>query len=712
MNKKLFSLICLLSILPVGGCSLFNKSTGYSVNVLLPDGTKAKNIEVEAYDGTSVTKVNTNDEGVAKFNLPSKDYSVYVYNQGYALKAGTVINDSNKNPTVTLSQVSTISSGDGSMYNPYIVNEGVYEAKTSNELITYYGFRPTRPGKYIVESWANPTIDAEGGFYGNNDQYVLENPTIQDSNSGADFNFSFELNIALEEFINTGEFDDKGNMIYEKDSNGNYIPGGSYKIGISNKNLLEESKFPISIKWVENYERPKINAEIVKVEETLTQFVDNNNTDYIYKEAKLNGLTNVIYNENDGYYHVDSVDGYVLVAKISEPCPYLDRAFSKVNKDTGENEGILATTSIILDNGTKDYSNFVKEYEKYCNSDGVYPVTNELKTFLEYYYLNNKDWITSLSQEVVVDEYGWLFACGYYANIEDAYDKPWMGTGTDEDPYALNPGQYYVKIQNGETLYYSYYLKNAIDEVTMFISSTDSNAKFIYDGEEYSSEDGPYFEINIGGLANPQGFTIGITTNDGNSGAFVVKLAVKEKTVAGDQITLGENTVLVEKMGVVECSYKVTQSGSYIFTCEEKNAWIEDKNGKSYKGSEGIISFTYDMKANEYFTFNIYTIDFEEDYITFKLEMLAKLGINRVEVGSYQTIEYPFEAPEDGTYSIECATANTVIGLDLNGVVEFKYGDTNDKKFEVTLTKGEKIILLLSTANYKKDTVAFTITKL
>ena len=32
------------------------------------------------------------------------------------------------------------------MYNPYIVNEGVYEAKTSNELITYYGFRPTRPG--------------------------------------------------------------------------------------------------------------------------------------------------------------------------------------------------------------------------------------------------------------------------------------------------------------------------------------------------------------------------------------------------------------------------------------------------------------------------------------------------------------------------------------------------------------------------------------
>ena len=716
MNKRIFSLICLFSILPIGGCTLSNNSSlsntlNYNVTVLLPNGTKAKNIEVQAYDGTNVTKVKTNDEGVAKFSLSSKDYSVYIYDQGYALKAGTVLNNSNNNVTVTLSSVSSITNGEGMKYNPYIVGEGVFEAVTQNEEITYYGFRPTKPGKYVVESWANPTIDAEAGFYGNNDQYVLENPTIQDSNSGVDNNFSFELNIAIEEFINTGSVDSNGNMIYEKDSNGNYIPGGSYKIGISNKNLSSEAKFPVSIKWVDNYELPKVKAEIIEVEENLTQFADNTSSEIVYVDAKINGLTEAVYNEEDGYYHVDSADGYVLVAKISEPCPYLDRAFSKVNENTGENEGILATTAIVVDNGTKDYSNFVQEYEKYCNSDGVYPVTNELKTFLEYYYLNIKDWISSSSQEVINDEYGWLFACGYYANIADSYEKPWMGTGTDEDPYAMNIGEYYVKVEEGSTVYYSYYLKNTVNEVTMFLSTKDANVKFIYEGTEYTSEDGAYFELTIGGLANPSGFMIGVTTVDGNSSSFVMKLAVKEKTVAGDQITLGENTVLVEKAGIVECSYKVLQSGSYTFTCEEKNALIEDKDGNAYLGSNGIISFTYDMKTNEYFTFNVYTIDMEEEYITFKLEMLAKVGVNRVEVKAYETVEYPFVAPETGTYSIECLTDNTVISINSNGVIETKFGDSNDKKFVLDLEAGEKIILLLSTANYKKDTVSFSITK-
>ena len=710
MNKKInpfiFTFLMLLS-----GCN-FGNNISYKVNVLLPDGTVAKNIEVEAYDGTSVTKVKTNNEGIASFNLSKKDYSVYIYDQGYALKAGTIINDSNNDVTVTLSKLSTINVGEGDMYNPYIINEGVYEATTNGNEITYYGFRPTKPGKYIIESWANPTIDAEAGFYGNNDQYVSETPIIQDSNSGAEFNFSFELNISIEEFINTGTFDSNGNLIYEKDSNGNYIPGGSYKIGISNKVLSSTVKFPISIKWVDNYERPKVEAQIINVEEKLTQFEDNTSSDLIYLDAKLNGLTNVFYNENDGFYHVDNENGYVLVAKISEPCPYLDKAFSKVNENSGENEGILATTSIIVDNGTKDYSNFVREYEKYCNNDGVYPVTNELKTFLEYYYLNIKDWIISQSLDVVDDEYGWLFACGYYANIADSYDKPWSGTGTSEDSYSINMGQYYVKIVDGETIYYSYSLKNTVNEVTMFVNIKDPNAKIIYDGNEYSSEEGAYVEVSLGGMSNPGWFMIGVSTVDGSSASFVMKLAEKENAVPGDQITLGENTVFVEKNGMVECSYKVLQSGSYTFTCEEKNALIEDKNGNVYSSSDGVISFTYDMKANEYFTFNIYTINMEEEYITFKLEMLAKIGVNRVDVKAYETREYPFVAPEKGTYAIECLTTNTVISIERNGVVETKYGDSNDKKFILDLAENEQIILLLSTANYKKDTVSFSITKL
>ena len=164
-------------------------------------------------------------------------------------------------------------------------------------------------------------------------------------------------------------------------------------------------------------------AEKVYAEETLTQFQDKQDPELIYKEATLNGTLNVVYNENDGFYHVDSNDGYLLLAKISEPCPYMDRAFSKVNKETLENEGILSVTGIVVDNGKKDYSEFVQEYEKYCNSDGVYPVTQELKTFLEllikkefYFDERRGNWIGGQLDYIAIKELQWLFPACYYAN--------------------------------------------------------------------------------------------------------------------------------------------------------------------------------------------------------------------------------------------------------------------------------------------------------
>ena len=64
-------------------------------------------------------------------------------------------------------------------------------------------------------------------------------------------------------------------------------------------------------------------------------------------------------------------------------------------------------------------------YADYCNSDGVYAVTEELKHFLQSYSISQRlfadgnGWVEE-NPTVKVDAKEadqWLFACGYYVEI-------------------------------------------------------------------------------------------------------------------------------------------------------------------------------------------------------------------------------------------------------------------------------------------------------
>jgi len=180
-------------------------------------------------------------------------------------------------------------------------------------------------------------------------------------------------------------------------------------------------------------------------------------------------------NEEDGYYHlIDEVTGEptgpILFAKIAEPCRFLDSAFS-----TLEYHGNKALT---VSNGTENYKLFIEGwsammsmgqsmdmgyfcaadcpcwttdrcpgacvegcenctaqctpcpeeaigtsgYASYCNSDGCYPVTQELKDFLQKYSVSQllfRDGQGFVETSKVISVFAteddqWLFACGYY----------------------------------------------------------------------------------------------------------------------------------------------------------------------------------------------------------------------------------------------------------------------------------------------------------
>lgn len=744
MKTNLLKVISLITFISLSGCGTKTSSTLqtssnsnstntnssvvapsgtilYKVQVLLPNGEKAgEGLQVQWCDDMNCFSANTNTDGVAQSYLVPNTYDVHIYNydEKYACELGIKSDENSASLDVKLHDILSYKGGDGSKDNPYVMNEGVYnvtlsnidtEAKIAEEV--FVGFVPTRPGKYVIESWTENTdsINTNVSYYGNNPHYVPENPIndMVDDDSGDTDNFRLEFNIALEEFVNTGELDSEGNLIYEKDGEGNLISGGIYRFGIGATNIRREKKFPIIVKYLEHYETPRGEVEDVKVTESLTKCEDNNG-DLVWKDCEINGLDTFVYNEETKTYHLNDVNGYKLYAKISEPCSFIDKPFNEI-QDSGNK-------ALTLDNGTKDYTNFINTYSKYCNDDGVYPVTSELKTFLEYYYQANSLWFVSISETIIDEECGWLFAVGYYANLADLYDKPWSGVGNTEEPYLINPGTFLAEIKENETVYYSFSPKNSISESLYRVKTNDTNIEFVgledYSTSVITNGDEKYFDVTLGGTSHPSICFFGIKSSDGKAANFLFTLETREITVAGDKIALGENTVEVLAGSYVSCSFTAVNAGTYTVTSSEENAWFVS-GSDFYGGDYGEINMTFECNANDVISFDIYTINNESDFITFNLAKGSSLrvGINSITVGAWETVEEEFIPTEDGTYRFTCLDSNSVIGYSDKGVTELFYGDDIINYFEKELKAGESITILASTANYKKGTVRFSIAK-
>ncbi len=82
-------------------------------------------------------------------------------------------------------------------------------------------------------------------------------------------------------------------------------------------------------------------------------------------------------------------------------------------------------------------------YQNFCNSDGVYPVTQELYDFLNLYVSSNRPVDESLSSN---SKAWWLSACYYYTEIP---------AGTEDKPILLTEGDNTLSIPAFENVYYT-----------------------------------------------------------------------------------------------------------------------------------------------------------------------------------------------------------------------------------------------------------------
>lgn len=285
--------------------------------------------------------------------------------------------------------------GVGDPYDRYIVGEGLYTVTVNSENdIVYYGFGPSNPGVYRIESWSED-VDTLIGDYGANDFYVPNTPIKKDDNSGQNNNFSYEIELLKSLFI---EHED-----------GSLELGARWTLGFSAKADSYPVSFPVVFMRIrDSYEQPAPQITTVKVTESLTKFEDQTGT---ITSLMMDGSDVAYFNSKDRFYHLGSENGPVIVAKLSKPCEYLDVSFNEV-----QNSG----NKFLTLERKYDYTNFVAQYSENCNSDGVYPVTEELMLFLQrvqhtHNYFGYNGWVESKLSYEPIEECFWMFAAYYYA---------------------------------------------------------------------------------------------------------------------------------------------------------------------------------------------------------------------------------------------------------------------------------------------------------
>ena len=172
------------------------------------------------------------------------------------------------------------------------------------------------------------------------------------------------------------------------------------------------------------------------------------------------------YLGDDGYYHLQGTNELIYAAIDNTPTRllltgkfttihYEGSALNLQDGFTAEGDYNVRNYVPFIMNCADDNDIFNEElapdltkncYQNYCNSDGMYPVNEELFKFLNLYVQNSKP----IDSEITIDDWKnqedwlWLSACYVYKEIV---------AGTEENPLSLEMGENTVNIPLFDYLY-------------------------------------------------------------------------------------------------------------------------------------------------------------------------------------------------------------------------------------------------------------------
>lgn len=335
--------------------------------------------------------------------------------------------------------------------------------------------------------------------------------------------------------------------------------------------------------------------------------------------------TPYFYEESSGRYRMGTPENkgeFIYVAITSIPLRMLsDKSFAQIHYEGANLILDTGTTTIDGDYLVRDYTPFISSdasvngsadgncYELYCNSDGLYPVNQELFEFLQLYTKKFMPYLWNTEDGAWHSEYynenAWLAACFYYKNLTP---------GSKELPNEINNiGDVDVQAKEFEFVYYTLTHENFNSQSTITyctITCDDPNARIIIgdvtQNDPRPLKDGVLVETN-------RGITFAISHIYGEAATFTLHIVDAYEGSQDDPETLaiskGTQTLAMNTIEHLNPNGEANHQKYYTFTVME----------------DGILSLSSDM-ATALMSITIVSTEMGEDGQEYDVSETIMLG--------------------------------------------------------------------------------------
>ncbi len=357
------AMMLMLIVMGLTGCSGEKK---YSVTVKDALGnpyTKGAIVQF-LQDGKQVAIQPCDEEGVATKKLAKGEYKIALMSTDEAInfhyEEGLKLTEKERELEVIaaykVSGEPTVLYASGNECDAYDITTGCTYVELNTEGRNYFLFTPREAGNYEFSIADNANVEL--GYYGA-PHYV------QNNNVAEVVKNKFTISVSAS-MIGTG---DTGTNVFvlgvdAKDDKVKNCVIGVERLGDAIKTLEDEP-------WTIYNKTSELKAYTLPAGAQIQEF-DLTKSEKDYK---------VVYNEEDGFYHLKSADGPLVLVRLGEDCDYiacfktiLDR--SGVNKYFFDKDGEFEKK--------ESYSECLLEYIEYVDeNEGVYPLTKDLKYIIQ-----------------------------------------------------------------------------------------------------------------------------------------------------------------------------------------------------------------------------------------------------------------------------------------------------------------------------------------
>jgi hypothetical protein len=405
---------------------------------------------------------------------------------------------------------------------------------------------------------------------------------------------------------------------------------------ISDKNVT----VTITVERVDDAkELPEVTVKKVTVPTNLTKWAEKSSGETLTL-MPITGAFTAVYNETDGYYHVNSASGPILLVTLTKTVSrFMEYSlYDYPLYANSENQGVWDDSAMLL-NGTGegdydedgnllykyDYNDVLKAYSALVNSDGVYGVDKTI------YDMLNCLAASSFGIDILdaAKGYEWLLDCKYYAPEGGLAAR---GSGTTSDPYIIADGTNKIVISNGNSAVMTF---NAPSAGVYTFKSTASisvtGAGYITVGDTVyviANEAGETLSLTLTGTESNYSVTVGSSdtlsayagdglssssgTNSNNAVSVLARVyCVKiDKSVNEDGVYIKFTTPIANTNATF--AFQLVSSGNGNDCSIEINGTTQNGNGEPLQvsglsyGDNVVVHVTAD--ESEYLILRIYKV--------------------------------------------------------------------------------------------------------